>query len=91
MPIIFKPNGNLDVSTEPTDLPEQGDGRTLYSEALTRCKNLRVDQKGKVVTRDGSTKFNSTAINTAIWLLKEQGGNRYSFAGTNIYRNGTIP
>lgn len=85
--LIFKPNGLLDISTEPTDLPEAGDGRNITSEALTRCKNLRTDQKGKLVTRDGSSKYNSTAINTAIWLLKEQGGNRYAFAGTNIYKD----
>jgi hypothetical protein len=87
---IFNPNGVLDVATDASDLPEQGvDQYTTQSSALTRCKNLRLNQAGKALTRDGSAKVNTTAINTAIWLLKELGGVRYAFAGANIYRNET--
>lgn len=89
MSILFKPNGMLDIATEATDLPETADQSSIASTALTRCKNLRINQKGKAVTRDGSSKYNASAINTAIWLLKELGGNRYAFAGTNIYQNET--
>lgn len=89
MSIRFKPSGALDVSTDPSDLPEQVDksGLNFTSEAMTRCKNLRVDRRGLVSTRDGSTKFNTSAIETAIHLLMEQSGNRYAFAGTQIYEN----
>lgn len=91
MSIRFKPNGTLDVSTDPSDLPEQIDksGLNFTSEALTRCKNLRVDRRGIVSTRDGSVKLNSVAIETAIHLLIEQSGNRYAFAGTQIYEDET--
>ena len=74
----FDPNGVLDIASDSDFLPD---------DALTRCKNLRVDAAGKLKTRDGSEKINATVINTAIWLLVEQAGNRYSFAGDSIYKN----
>lgn len=80
MSFKFNPNGHLNVSADPTDLPDDG---------LVRCKNLRTDAPGKLATRDGSLKLNATAINTAIWLLVEQAGNRYAFAGDSIYKNET--
>jgi len=87
MAIFWKPNGSLDVATDPSDLPESAQDRNIYSEAFARCKNLRLDRKGVVTLRDGSSKFNTTAINTAIYLLIEQGGSRYAFAGANIYKD----
>jgi len=63
MGLIFKPNGFLDVATDPSDLPSQSPAPgTVISEALTRCKNLRIDRKGVLTTRDGSSKINSTAF-----------------------------
>ena len=85
--ILFKPNGSLNVATDPSDLPETSDGTSIISEALTRCKNLRLDQKGKLTLRDGSSKLNASAIDTAIWFLIEQDGFRYTFAGSSIYQN----
>ena len=85
--IFFKPNGSLNIATDPSDLPESTDGNNITSDALTRFKNLRSDQKGVTKLRDGSSKLHVSAIDTAIWLLVEQGGNRYAFAGTSIYRN----
>jgi len=89
MSISFRPNGTLDVATDAADLAQQVDksGLNVTSEAMTRCKNLRLDRKGLVVTRDGSSKFNDSAIDTAIWLLVEQAGNRYAFAGDEIYQD----
>jgi hypothetical protein len=76
----FDPNGALNIAADSDLLPD---------DALTRCKNLRIDAAGKLKTRDGSEKINATAIETAIFLLVEQGGNRYAFAGTQIYKNET--
>lgn len=76
----FDPNGALNIAADSDLLPD---------DALTRCKNLRIDAAGKLKTRDGSQKMNATAIETAIWLLVEQSGNRYAFAGTKIYKNET--
>ncbi len=76
----FDPNGALNIASDPDLLPD---------DALTRCKNLRIDAAGKLKTRDGSQKINAAAIETAIWLLVEQSGNRYAFAGTKIYKNET--
>ena len=84
--IFWKPSGNLDIATDPSDLPQTADNNSIYSEALTRCKNLRTDQKGVLKLRDGSSKLNTSAINS-INLLIEQGGNRYAFGGTVIYRD----
>ena len=77
---IFNPAGSLNVSVDASDIKD---------EDFVRCKNLRIDQQGLVKTRDGSTKLNSTAINTAVWHIEEQDGDRYTFAGANIYKNET--
>ena len=82
MTIRFSPDGSLNVSTEPSDLPEQ-DGK---SGAMVRCKNLRTNEPGKAKTRDGSLKLNASAINSINWI-EEQAGARFSFAGTVIYED----
>jgi len=89
MSVIFDPSGNLDISTDPSDLPESGSGNNITSGAMTRCKNLRINQKGIAQTRDGSAKVNATAIDTAIWWIEEQNGVRYVFAGDEIYKDET--
>jgi hypothetical protein len=88
--IIFSPTGQLDVSTDPSELPESGNGTDVVSGAMVRCKNLRLNENGKAKTRDGSAKLNTTAIATPIWWIEEQGGTRYSFAGEGIYSDESI-
>jgi hypothetical protein len=83
--IFFTPSGSLDIASDASDLPEQSDGNNIQSGAMTRCKNLRTNQAGKVITRDGSAAINAVAIDTPIWWIEELGGTRYSFAGTKIY------
>lgn len=85
--ILWKPSGALDIATDPSDLPETAQQNGIYSEALTRCKNLRLDRRGVVKLRYGSSKVNASAIDTAIWLLIEEAGHRYAFAGSTIYRD----
>lgn len=85
MSIIFSPTGQLDVATDPSELPESGDGNNVVSGAMVRCKNLRLNENGKAKTRDGSAKLNATAIDTPVWWIEEQSGTRYSFAGESIY------
>lgn len=75
---VFNPAGTLNVSEDASDLKDDD---------FVRCKNLRIDQPGLVKTRDGSTKLNGTAINTAVWHIEEQAGDRYTFSGANIYKN----
>lgn len=87
MAIIFTPSGSLDVAKDPSELPETAAGNDILSGAMVRCKNLRINQQGKAVTRDGSAKLNETAIGTPVYWIEEQGGTRYSFAGTSIYSN----
>jgi len=87
MSIIFDPTGTLNVSTDAGDLEEVSDGRNLRSGMMTRCRNLRLNEAGKAITRDGSQKLNAAAIETAIWWIEEQAGDRYTFAGTQIYKN----
>lgn len=69
MGLVFKPNGLLDIATEATDLPSQATETGVYSEALARCKNLRIDRKGILRTRDGSSKINETAFESNTELL----------------------
>jgi hypothetical protein len=54
---------------------------------MIRCKNMRTNEPGKAKTRDGSKKINVAAIEAAIWWIEEQNGDRYTFAGTVIYKN----
>lgn len=70
MGLLFKPNGFLDVATEASDLPSQSPAPgTVISEALTRCKNLRIDRKGVLTTRDGSSKLNTSSFVSASELV----------------------
>ncbi len=88
MSLFFTPNGSLDVSTDSSDLPQEGSGSSVSSGAMQRCKNMRLDQDGKAIVRDGSSKLNSgNAIGTPIWRIIEQAGTRYSFASTIIYED----
>ena len=87
MTLFFSPGGSLNIAADASDLPESGDGRNVRSDSMVRCKNLRINEPGKAVTRDGSAKLHSTAIQKTIWWIEEQGGSRYSFAGTQIYEN----
>lgn len=88
MSIIFKPHGQLDVSTDPAQLPQTVDGKGIIHEsgAMTRCKNLRLNEGGVARTRYGSSKLNATAIPVAIGHIAEQEGYRYAF-GTSIYQD----
>ncbi len=87
MSIFFSPDGSLNVAIDASDLPESGDGKNSQSGAMVRCKNMRTNENGKAKTRDGSVKLNASAIETAIWWIEEQGGSRFSFAGTKIYED----
>jgi len=87
MSIAFNPNGILDVASDPSDLPQTVDKFQIASDSMQRCKNLRLDRNGMAKVRDGSTKLNSTAVGTPIHRIIEQGGVRYSFASTIIYKD----
>lgn len=89
MTVFFTPNGSLNIAHDASDLPESVDEGNVSSGAMTRCKNLRLDQKGIAKTRDGSTKLNASAIDTSTWWIEVQSGTRYTFAGTAIYENET--
>lgn len=87
MSLIWRPDGSLNIATDPSALPESSQGSTIVSDALTRCKNLRLERKGLVQTRDGSSKISETQLAAAPSLIVEQAGNRYEFASTIIYQN----
>ncbi len=80
MTIAFTPNGLLNVAADSSD---------LLPEDMKRCKNLRLDEDGKAITRDGSSKVNGSATGTPMYKIIEMGGVRYLFASTIIYRNET--
>lgn len=61
--IIWKPNGSLDINTDPSDLPQSVDKNgNVTSDAVVRFKNLRIDKQGVTKTRDGSSKVNETSF-----------------------------
>ena len=74
---VFTPSGSLNISADATELPD---------DALTRAKNVRLDRPGLAVTRPGSSRSSITMEAPANFQI-EQGGARYAFAGTGIYRN----
>lgn len=79
MTIIFKPTGKFDLTTDQSSLPDDG---------LARCKNLRIDRPGKLKTRYGSSKINSTALSDLIInRIINIGSDRYEFAQDAIYKN----
>lgn len=87
--IFFSPSGSLDVAKDPSDLPQSVDQNSISSDAMVRCKNLRINQRGIAKTRDGSAKLNASAISAEIWWIEVQGTTRYTFAGTVIYEDET--
>lgn len=90
MPVKFAPTGFLNISTDPSQLPAEVSGKSEFSGAMRRCKNLRLDDHGTASTRYGSSKVNSSAVDqTRAHLLLEMGGYRYLFAGEKIYRDET--
>ena len=78
MTIFFKPTGTLDLSPGATELSEND---------LQRCKNLRMNENGKLVTRDGSYKLNSDVLVGTMDFIIEKNGVRYIFGEQYIYRN----
>lgn len=88
MSVLFKPNGTLDVSTDPSELREEsgGDKFNTISFAMKRCKNFRLDEPGVLKTRDGSTILNgSTQVSETIDLIIVREGVRYIFTTTPTY------
>lgn len=88
MAIKFIPNGLLNISTDPSLLPQDTNGKSEFSGAMIRCKNLSLDDNGVAVTRKGSRKLNTTAVDQTVSRgTIEMNGDRYLFAGTKIYKN----
>jgi hypothetical protein len=88
MAVKFKPTGFLNIAADPSVLPSTSDGKNEASGEMTRCTNLHLDTPGAAVTRFGSSKVNSSAIDQLVpHLLLEMAGDRYAFAGTKIYKN----
>lgn len=87
MSIKFSPNGVLDITSDPADLPQSVDAKNITSGALTRCTNLNLNEAGKASTRAGNSKVSSTALSTQVHKIVEQNGDRYIFASTILYLN----
>ena len=86
MSVLFKPSGSLNVATAATDLPQQGDGTNVISDALARSANLTNDRIGFVALRPGSVNV-GTALDESANFISVQNGNRYAFTAQNIYKN----
>jgi len=83
--IRFAPGGQLDIATDPSDLPFQIDGKTEISGAMVRCTNLNLDKEGVASTRDGIT--NLGTVTSPVNGLIVQAGVRYTFGSTIIYKD----
>lgn len=89
MSIIWKPNGQLDVCTDPTDLPQETDGKNITSGAMTRCKNLHLYESGVAKTRWGSYRLAQSALTGIVTKMIQMGSTRYEMTYSNIYTDGT--
>jgi hypothetical protein len=90
-PVIFNPSGALDVATDPSDLPEQVDGKTAMSGAMLRCTNLSLDRMGIASTRKGTSKLNATAISAPNHIVEQGMESTYrSTCQKNSYSNSTL-
>lgn len=89
MTVLFKPTGTLDVTTDPSDLKQEGDTFNIVSGEMKRCKNFRLNEPGVLKTRDGSTILNgSSQVSETIDLIICREGVRYIFTTTpTYYRN----
>jgi hypothetical protein len=87
MGILWKPTGELNIATSPSDLPEEGGGNDSISYAMTRCKNMSLVADGKAVTRPGTTNLHNLSGAIPSFIV-EQNGVVYSFAAA-IYRGPT--
>lgn len=85
MSILFKPTGELNIATSPSDLREEGGGTQSVSYAMTRCKNLSLVADGKATTRHGSTNLHNLGGYIPSFII-EQDGSVYSFASGSIFR-----
>lgn len=89
MSIIWKPNGQLDVCTDPTDLPQEASGNNIQSGAMTRCKNLHLYESGVAKTRWGSYRLAQSALTGQVTKMIQMGSTRYEMTYSNIYTDGT--
>lgn len=89
MSIIWKPNGQLDVCTDPTDLPQEASGNNIQSGAMTRCKNLHLYESGVAKTRWGSWRLAQAALTGTVTKMVEKGSTRYDLTTSNIYADGS--
>jgi hypothetical protein len=87
MAIKFNPTGQLDITTDPMDLPEEVDQKNVVSGAMVRCKNLNLNAKGIAKTRRGSSLKNATACTETINHLKLLDTDRYEFGGDQVFCN----
>lgn len=90
MPIFWRPLGSLDIASDPHVLPESQVDGTVVSEAIARIKNLRLNVHGQAILRLGSREAGVAMLTNPANFIIEQDGMRYSFDGSNIYRNEVV-
>ena len=87
MPMLWKPNGSLDVSTAATDLPQEGQPPSIISGAFQRCKNLILDRAGLARVRNGSVRTQTFALEFLANLIIVMDSVRYVFGGDKIFKD----
>ena len=75
--MIFKPTGTLDIASSPSEAKGN----------MTRSKNLKYEQNAIAITRHGSSRPTTNVLMKAANFLIEMAGDRYAFAGTEVYKN----
>jgi hypothetical protein len=88
MPVKFFPSGHLDITSDPSLLPQETNGKSAISGAMRRCTNLRVNGNGIAKTRFGSEK-KSTTTTHVLNKMVEMGGVVYEFGSDEIYADET--
>ncbi len=75
--MLFKPTGTLDIASSSSEAKGN----------MTRSKNLKYEQNAIAITRHGSSRPTSNVLMKPSNFLIEMAGDRFAFAGTEVYRN----
>lgn len=87
MSVKWSPVGNLDVASNPADLPISMAGKDAVAGGMTRCTNLHLDRNGIASTRKGISRVSSTQITGVPSCMVTLNGVRYLFVADTIYRD----
>lgn len=84
MAILFNPSGPLDVSSNPSSLPESAGNGVIESGAFARLKNLTLSRAGRLATRPGSYRYPGQVLGAITDIIPTASSDLYLFTGLGL-------